>query len=60
MHRAKKLISIVLALITVFSSAPFAFADENVSNLTDAVIVIDSDASITDNYAAEKLKYYLD
>ncbi len=60
MHRAKKLISIVLALITVFSSAPFAFADENVSNLTDAVIVVDSDASITDNYAAEKLKYYLD
>ena len=43
--------------ITSFSPA---FAEENGFRVKDAVIVIETDASITDNYAAERLKYYLD
>lgn len=60
MRYSKKLISIALTLVTVFSAFSFAYADENGFSVSDAVIVVAADASITDKYAAERLKYYLD
>ena len=57
----KKLLSIVLSVVLVFSLFTVVFAaEENGFNVADAVIVIPQNASITDNYAAERLKYYLD
>lgn len=59
---AKKAASIVCAsvlLLSVFSCV--AFAENNKKfNVSDAVIVISENAGITDNYAANRLKYYLD
>ena len=57
----KKLISIILC--AVLSASAFAVtgsAAEALFDVANAVIVIGENASITDNYAAERLKYYLD
>lgn len=59
MNCAKKLLSIALALIISALSFSPAFAEENGFRVKNAVIVIESDASITDNYAAERLGHYL-
>lgn len=57
----KKVISIVLALIIAAVSIPFAvFAEGDGSVPDDSVIVVSQNASQTDRYAAERLKYYLD
>ena len=57
----KKILSAVLALIIVALSVPFnAFAAENGFRVYESVIVVSSDASATDNYAARRLKHYLD
>ncbi len=60
MRYAKKFLSIALALVIIASSFSLAFAADNGFEILQAVIVTDSDASITDNYAANRLKYYLD
>ncbi len=60
MRYAKKLISIALALVIIASSFSLAFAADKSFEISQAVIVTDADASITDNYAANRLKYYLD
>ncbi|MBQ5592034.1 MAG: DUF4838 domain-containing protein [Clostridia bacterium] len=57
----KKLISIILcAVLSVSVFAVTGSAAEAVFDVTKSFIVIDENASITDNYAAERLKYYLD
>ena len=57
----KKFLSVVLALIIGALSVPFtAFAAENGFKVYESVIVVSSDASATDNYAAQRLKHYLD
>lgn len=59
--KLKKLICIILTvIITVSAFAVTGSAAEKVFDVTQAVIVIDENASITDNYAAQRLKYYLD
>ncbi len=50
----------MIALLLLLGTAVFASAADNETKVTDAVIVIAEDASITDNYAAQRLKYYLD
>ena len=57
----KKLISIILCIIlSVCTLVVTGSATEAVFDVTQAIIVIDENAGITDNYAAERLKYYLD
>ncbi len=57
----KKFLSTVLAMITSVFSVPIAaHAVNGAFCVNDAVIVISCDASKTDIYAAERLKYYLD
>lgn len=56
----KKFLSMVLAMI-ISLSVPFtAFAAENGFKVYESVIVVSADASATDIYAAQRLKYYLD
>ncbi len=57
----KKALSIFLSLtLFLLSFSVSAVANNTVFNVNDAVIVISENASITDNYAAGRLKYYLD
>lgn len=57
----KKALSVILSLTLLFLSfSVAAFADDKAFSVKDAVIVISKKASITDNYAAQRLKYYLD
>ena len=57
----KKLISIILCIIlSAYALVITGSAAEAVFDVTQAIIVVDENASITDNYAAERLKYYLD
>ena len=57
----KKSVSIILAVILVVSSAFIcASAAEQGFDVTEAAIVIGADATITESYAAARLKYYLD
>lgn len=57
----KKVICMILALVVFMMSLPLTvLAAETAVELKDAVIVVSDAASITDNYAAERLKYYLD
>ena len=57
----KKILSVVLAMIIGALSVPFtAFAAENGFKVYESVIVVSADASATDIYAAQILKYYLD
>ena len=57
----KKVICIVLTLVVFMMSLPLTvLAAEGDILLSEAVIVVSDDASITDNYAAERLKFYLD
>lgn len=57
----KKFLSVVLAVIIGALSVPFtAFAAENVFRVYEGVIVVSADASSTDAYASQRLKYYLD
>ncbi len=56
----KKVFCTLIALLLLLGTAVFASATANETKVTDAVIVIAEDASITDNYAAQRLKYYLD
>ncbi len=57
----KKIFCEVLALIMLVLSFPVSsFASGGDIRIADAVIVISESASITDRYAAERLKHYLD
>lgn len=57
----KKFISIFMVTVLLLSTMGiFASAAESDFKISDAVIVIAEDVSITDNYAANRLKYYLD
>ncbi len=56
-----RILSFMLAVIMIFTSFAFSgSAAENEFDVTDAVILISQNATITENYAAERLKYYLD
>ena len=62
MKKVKKLLSIVLAaciVLSLFVIEAFS-AESNAFDITDAVIVKSENAGITDSYAAERLKFYLD
>lgn len=57
----KKFISIFMAMVLLLSAMSIiANAVDSDFDISDAVIVIAEDVSITDNYAANRLKYYLD
>ncbi len=57
----KKLVSIICAAVMIISAVTVVFADSaDGFAVSDAVIIIDENAGITDNYAAERLKHYLD
>ena len=57
----KKFLSVVIALLTaLFSVQLSSYAAENGFDVADSVIVISENASATDNYASQRLKYYLD
>ena len=57
----KKVVCMILTLLVFMMSLPLTvFAVQTDIRLDNAVIVVSDDASITDNYAAERLKYYLD
>ena len=60
MKTAKKILSIIMATVIIMSTAVVSFAASGEFDVTKAVIVTPSDATITDAYAAERLKYYLD
>lgn len=61
MKMIKKLISVILtAVIAVSVFAISVSAAEEGVDISRAVIVTDENASITDSYAAGRLKYYLD
>ncbi len=61
MSAVKKASSAVLAIILMLSAFTAAFAESvEAFSAADAVIVISENASITDSYAAKRLKYYLD
>lgn len=56
----KKFLNMVLAMI-ISLSVPFtAFAAENGFKVYESVIVVSADASVTDIYASQRLKHYLD
>ena len=56
----KNFLSMFFSVILIFSLFTVAFAAEDSFNVADAVIVIPQNASETDAYAAQRLKYYLD
>ncbi len=59
--KIKRFLSVVIALITaVFSMQLSSYAVENGFDVAQSVIVISDNATATDNYAAGRLKYYLD
>ncbi len=54
-------LSIILVFILIFSLfVVTGSAAESTFDVTQAVIVVSDNATITENYAAERLKYYLD
>ena len=57
----KRIVSLILAVITVMLlfTVPVSAAETGFA-VKDAVIVLPENAGITDTYAAERLKYYLD
>ena len=61
MKKSKIILSILLVLVTVVSlfAIPVSAADL-AFDVTKSVIIIPENASITEAYAAERLKYYLD
>ena len=56
----KRFVSAVLVCVIVLSlcAIPVSAAETGFS-VADAVIVLSENASVTDNYAASRLKYYL-
>lgn len=57
----KKILCVVIAVITGALSVPLtAFSAESGFKVYESVIVVSADASETDSYAAQRLKYYLD
>lgn len=57
----KKFLCVVISLIIGALSVPFtAFAAESGFKVYESVIVVSAEASETDAYAAQRLKYYLD
>lgn len=61
MKSAKKLLCVLITFILLVSSFTIASdAAEPTFDVSQAVIVISQSANITDNYAANRLKYYLD
>ena len=56
----KKIVCLLLSALFLFCLAVSASAAETQTKITDAVILIAEDASVTDSYAAQRLKYYLD
>lgn len=56
----RKFLSMFFSVILIFSLFTVAFAAEDGFDVADAVIVIPQNASETDAYAAQRLKYYLD
>ena len=56
----KKILSVLLAGLTTLACIPMTASAADGFSVADAVIVVAQDASQTDNYAAQKLKYYLD
>ncbi len=61
MKSLKKTLCIILSLLLIICCFTVsASAAEDVFDVTRAVIVTPEEASITDSYAAERLKYYLD
>lgn len=61
MKTIKKCTSLFLSLILTLSALSVsANATDKEFYISDSVIVIEEDASVSDKYAAERLKYYLD
>lgn len=59
--KIKKFLSVVIAVITALLSAPLSsYAVESGFDVANSVIVISETVSATDNYAAQRMKYYLD
>lgn len=57
----KKFLCVVLAVVIGALSLPLsAFAAESGFKVYESVIVVSAEASATDNYAAQRLKHYLD
>ncbi|MBR5262812.1 MAG: DUF4838 domain-containing protein [Clostridia bacterium] len=56
----KKLLSTFLAILTAIAAAPLASAATESFAVGQSAIVVAQNASQTDKYAAERLKYYLD
>lgn len=57
----KKSICVILSFVLLFSALSFtSSAEENVFDVCNSVIVISENASTTESYAAQRLKYYLD
>ncbi|MBQ5592584.1 MAG: DUF4838 domain-containing protein [Clostridia bacterium] len=56
----KKIISVLLALLTAAAGLSVAATAADGFGVANAVIVIAQNASQTDKYAAQRLKYYLD
>ncbi len=57
----KKILSVVIAMIMTAVSLPLAaHASDGGFEVSKAVIVVPENASLTDNYAAQRLKHYLD
>ena len=58
---AKKFICVILVCTIILSLSVFPVsAAEKIFSVADAVIVLSENASSTDNYAASRLKHYLD
>ena len=60
MKTAKKILSIIMATVIIMSMSVVSFAASGEFDVTKAVIVTPTDATITEDYAAERLKFYLD
>ncbi len=60
MRAFKTVIGFILIIVFTLSPLSCAFAADNGFKISRAVIVTDKNASITDSYAAGRLKYYLD
>ena len=60
-NRITRILCLTLVSLTAASSLVFsASASDNMFDVTKAVIVTSQEPTITDNYAAQRLKYYLD
>lgn len=57
----KRFLSVVIAMMITFGTSPLSVnATENGFAVSKAAVVISENASQTDNYAATRLKYYID